>query len=135
MTHTDASHLTIEQKSKSVSGKIIFLTNKEETLVSPLHWKSRTIAQACTSSKAAETRAAYMACDDTIGLARAIMELYTGKRAERQIETTMKCDSKSLNDTLLSTNQIEEKMLRPTVLAMKQMLCKNKLVDLIGLSL
>ena len=127
LTHTDASFSTVEQRSKSVAGKIIFLSNKDETKVSPLHWKSKTIAQACTSAKAAETRAAYMSCDDTIGLARALMELYTGKRGERQVETTIKCDSLSLNDTLFSTKQIEEKILRPTVLAMKQMLIRKQI--------
>ena len=125
MTHTDASHMTIEQKTKSVSGRVIFLSNKDETKVSPLHWKSKTIVQACTSSKAAETRAAYMACDDTIGLARALMEIYTGKKGEKQVETTLKSDSKSLQDTLFSTKQIEEKMLRPTILAMKQMMTNS----------
>ena len=127
LTHTDASHLTMEQKSRSVAGKIIFLSNKSETIVSPLHWKSKTIAQACTSAKAAETRAAYNSCDDTVGLARALMELYTGQRGEKQAETTIKCDSLSLNDTLFSTKQIEEKMLRPTILAMKQMLIRKQI--------
>ena len=71
--------------------------------MSPLLWKSKTIPQACTSAKAAETRAAYAACDDTVGLARAAKELFTGKRGESQIETTLKCDSLSLKDTLFST--------------------------------
>ena len=127
LTHTDASHLTMDEKSKGVAGKIIFLSNKDETCVSPLHWKSKTIPQACTSAKAAETRAAYMSCDDTVGLARAVMELYTGKKGEKQIETTIKSDSQSLNDTLFSTKQIEEKMLRPTILAMKQMLIRKNI--------
>mgnify|MGYP003318031647 CR=1 FL=1 len=68
-----------------------------------------------------------MACDDTVGLARAIMEVYTGQKGERQIETTMKSDSQSLKDTLFSTKQISEKMLRPTVLAMKQMLNRKNI--------
>ena len=103
------------------------VSNKDETIVSPLHWKSKTIPQACTSAKTAETRAAYMACDDTVGLARAVMEMYTGKRGEKQIETTLKCDSQSLKDTLFSTKQIEEKILRPTILAMKQMLNRQQI--------
>ena len=32
LTHTDASYMTMEQKSKSVAGKIIFLSNKDKTL-------------------------------------------------------------------------------------------------------
>ena len=95
--------------------------------MSPLHWKSKTIVQACTSAKAAETRAAYMSCDDTVGLSRALMELYTGKRGEKQTETTLKCDSQSLKDTLFSRKQIEEKILRPTILAMKQMIIRKQI--------
>merc|ERR1719319_1460306 len=127
MTHTDASYSTMEERSKSVSGKIVFLSNKDESRTSPIHWKCKTIPQACTSAKAAETRAAYMSCDDTVGLARAVMELYTGKRGEKQIETTIKCESQSLKDTLFSTKQIEEKILRPTILAMKQLLSRKQI--------
>ena len=127
LTYTDASHLTVEEKSKGVAGKIIFLSNKEETRVSPLHWKAKPITQACTSAKAAETRAAYFSCDDTIGLARAVKEVYTGIRGERQNETTLKSDSQSLEDTLFSTKQIEEKILRPTILAMKQMMTRKQI--------
>ena len=68
-----------------------------------------------------------MSSDDTVGLARAVMELYTGKKGEKQRETTIKCDSQSLKDMLFSTKQIEEKILRPTILAMKQMLTRNQI--------
>ena len=95
LAYTDASHLTMEERTKGVSGKVIFLSNKEESVVSPLFWKSKTIPQACTSAKAAETRAAYSCSDDAIGLARAINEILTGKRGEAQLEVTLKCDSKS----------------------------------------
>ena len=127
LTHTDASYSTMEERTKSVSGKIVFTSNMNESVVSPIHWKSKTIPQACTSAKAAETRAAYMSCDETVGFARAQMEIYTGRRGEAQIETTLKCDSLSLKETLFSTKQIEEKILRPTILAMKQMLNRKQI--------
>ena len=127
LTYTDASHLTMEEKTKGVAGKIIFLSNKEETRVSSVHWKAKTITQACTSAKAAETRAAYMSCDETVFLARAVREIYTGKRGDSQIETTLKSDSQSLKDTLFSTKQIEEKILRPTILAMKQLMIRKQI--------
>ena len=127
MSHTDASHLTIENKSKGVAGRIIYLSNQDESIVSPLAWKAKTIPQACTSAKAAETRAAYMCTDDSVGLARAVNEIYTGKRGRSQINVTMKSDSQSLKDSLESTKQIEEKILRPTVLAMKQMMLRKEI--------
>ena len=39
----------------------------------------------------------------------------------------MKSDSQSLQDTLFSTKQIEEKILRPTILAMKQLLIRKQI--------
>ena len=68
-----------------------------------------------------------MSCDETVGFARAVMELYSGRRGDAQVETTLKCDSQSLKETLFSTEQIEEKLLRPTILAMKQMLNRKQI--------
>ena len=65
--------------------------------------------------------------DDAIGLARAINEIYTGKRGNAQIEVTMKSDSNSLKDSLNSSKQIEEKILRPTILALKQMISRRQI--------
>ena len=68
-----------------------------------------------------------MCTDDSVGLARAICEIYTGKRGRSQIPISMKSDSKSLKETLESTKQIEEKILRPTILAMKQMILRKEI--------
>ena len=127
LTYTDASYLTLDDKTRSTAGKVLFLSNQEEKIVSPLIWKSKTIPRVCTSAKAAETRASYMACDDTIFIARTICEIYTGQRGEAQIETTMKTDSQSLIDTLQSTKQIEEKILRPTIQAMKDFVTRKEI--------
>ena len=117
----------MDGKTRSTSGKLLFLSNKEETKVSPLLWKSKTISRVCTSPKAAETRAAYMASDDAIFMARTFCEIYTGNRGNSQMEVTMKTDSFSLIETLNSTKQIEEKILRPTVQAMKDMMSRKEI--------
>ena len=48
---TDAAYLKLEQKTRSVMGRIIFLSNKEETKVVPLMWKSKCIPMVCKSGK------------------------------------------------------------------------------------
>ena len=37
---TDAAYLKLEDKTKSVMGRILFLSNSDETRVVPLMWKS-----------------------------------------------------------------------------------------------
>ena len=59
-----------EDRTKSVMGKMIFLSNKEETKVAPLLWKSKTIKTVCNSAKTAETRACDTTIEDAIYLAR-----------------------------------------------------------------
>ena len=105
---------------------MIFLSNKSETKVSPLTWKSKTIPQVCKSAKAAETRAVDIATDDGLFLARAISEIYTGKRGRSQLPMTVKCDSNALYDSLNSTKQVEEKTMRPIVQHLKDMITRKE---------
>ena len=119
---SDASYCKTEEKSKSIEGRIIFLSNLEESRVSPIMWKARTIATVCKSPKDAETRAIDKCAEDAIYIARCIQEIYTGKRGESQIRVDMCTDSKSLIDSLDSTKQVESKMLRPIIKYLKQML-------------
>ena len=55
--------------------KFIFLSNKEETVASPLLWKSKTIQTVCKSVKTAETRALDKTWEDAIYLARSVWEI------------------------------------------------------------
>ena len=116
---SDGSYLKMEEKTRSVGGRFIFLSNQDETKVSPLMWKAKTIPTVCKSAKAAETRAADKAIDDGIFCARTIYEVYTGLRGENQLPVTVLTDSKSLLDSIDSTKQVEEKLIRPLVQFMK----------------
>ena len=127
LAHTDASYLTMENKTRSVSGKMIFLSNKNERNVSPIYWKSKTIAQVCKSAKSAETRSLDLCADDAIFLARAINEIYTGNKGRRQLKVTIKCDNKGVRDSLNSTHQVEEKMMRPIIENIKNMLTRKEI--------
>ena len=119
---TDGAYLKLEEKTKSVSGRFIFLSNKEETKVVPLMWKSKSIPTVCKSAKDAETRAADKTIEDAIYVARGIREIYTGERGEAQIPVDVVSDSKPLIDSVNSSKQVDNKLLRPVIKYMKQML-------------
>ena len=127
---TDGSYLRMEEKTKSVGGRFIFLSNLQETKVSPLMWKSKTIPTVCKSAKAAETRAADKAIDDGIACARTIFELYTGSRGENQLPVTVLTDSQSLLDSIDSTKQVDEKLIRPLVQFMKDAKASNWVTEM-----
>ena len=91
----------------------------------PLSWKSKTITQVCRSPKAAETRAADLCADNAVFLARVVKEIYSGRRGYNQLDVELKTDSKSLLDTLESTKQVEEKLIRPVVTNLKEMITRK----------
>ena len=119
---SDASYLKQEDKTKSVMGRMIFLSSHEEDRVAPIMWKTKTIPTVCKTVKDAETRAADKCVEDSIYIARTIMEIYTGLRGDSQLPVDICTDSQSLVDSLESTKQIDSKLLRPIVKFMKQML-------------
>ena len=119
VTFTDASYRNVENGTKSVGGRFIALVNgKNES--SPLAWKSKTIQQVCKSVKTAETRSLEIGMEDSIYLAKAIHEIYTGKPNSGQIPVELKIDSKTLIDSIASTKQVDEKTIRHLVAWIKQ---------------
>ena len=114
--------MKIEQKTKCVRGEFIFLSNLEETKVSPIYWKSKCISTVCKSAKSAETRALDKCMEDAVYIARSVKEVYTGLRGHNQLKVDILTDSMSLIDSINSTRQIEDKLTRPVVKWMKQML-------------
>ena len=119
---SDASYLKQDERTKSVMGRMIFLSSHEEDKVAPIIWKAKTIPTVCKTVKDAETRAADKCVDDSIYIARCIKEIYTGERGESQIKVDICTDSQSLIDSIESTRQIDSKLLRPIVKFLKQML-------------
>ena len=119
---TDGAYLNLEEKTMSVVERFIFLSNKEETKVSAIGWKGKTIPTVCKSAKDAETRAAYKAIEDAVYIARCVREIFTGDCGEAQIPVDVVTDSKPLIDSINSSRQVENKLLRPLVKFMKQTL-------------
>ena len=78
----------------------------------------------CRSVKSAETRALEDGLDEGIHTARVISEIYSGQidlKNPRQIPVIAKTDSKSLWESLHNTRQCEEKLLRNTIAAIKEL--------------
>ena len=110
-------------------GEIIFLSSKDEKKVAPLLWKSKSIRQVCKSAKTAETRSFEKTLEDAIYFARSLREIYTGERSISQLPVQMLTDSKSLIESLNSTRQVEEKLMRPIVKWLKQCLDGNMMEE------
>ena len=105
--YADASFRTQDEKTCSVEGRIVFLTNGKKS--APLLWKSKKIMKVCDSTKSAETLACDKVTDDAIFLARQIRQIYTGEKSMKQIPVKVFTDSKPLHDSIYSTKQVDRK--------------------------
>ena len=119
---TDASHLKKEDRTKGVMGRVIYFSNADETQVCPVGWKSKVISTVCKSAKAAETRALDKCVEESIYVARCLKQILSGQRGQAQVPVDVRTDSKSLIESLQSSKQIEDKLLRPTIKWLKHML-------------
>ena len=124
--YTDSSYRNAEDSTKSVGGRILFLTNKEGKC-SPLGWKSKTIQQVCKSVKTAETRSLELGMEDCILIARMAEEIMSGKSGS-QLPVEMKIDSQTLKDSIGSSKQVEEKTIRHLIAWIKQQVEEEKTV-------
>ena len=123
--HADASFCNAESKTRSTEGRVIMLSNERTGFANVCSWKTKKISRVCRSVKAAETRALEEALDDAVNTARMIKEIYSGKinlKSPDQIPIKAFTDSKSLWENLHNTRQCEEKMLRCSIAAMKELL-------------
>ena len=112
---------------KSVMGRFVFLADKTSNIVNTVCWKGKSIPTVCKSPKASETRSADKAIEDAVFVARTINEIYTGKRGENQIPVSLYTDSQALIDSVNSTKQIDDKLLRPIIKWIKQCLDASQL--------
>ena len=80
------------------------------------------ISRVCRSSNAAETRAFDITSDEGVFVAQTVAEIYKGNKNAEQIPVIMLCDSQGLKDSLESTKKVEEKMMRPTVQSLKDLI-------------
>ena len=119
---TDASHIN---DGLSTGGTIIMLGNTKDKKVVPISWRAKTIKRVCHSAKAAETRSMVAILDDSQFYAGQIEQLLYGK-GDKKLPIKLFTDSKPLLESISSTHQVEEKMLRNSITDMKDSLYENR---------
>ena len=122
---TDASHIN---DGLSTGGTVIMMGNKKDKTVVPISWKSKTIKRVCHSAKAAETRSMVAILDDTQFFAGQMEQLLFGKTGKK-LPIKLFTDSKPLLESISSTHQVEEKMLRNSITDMKDSLYENRVTS------
>ena len=130
----DASYGNQNDKVRSTAGRVILIENNKTGKVSLVSWKTKKIGRVCRSVKSAETRALEEAVDDGINIARVISEVYKGNinlKEPEQIPVIAFTDSKSLWESLHNTRQCEEKLLRNSIAAMKELIALNMMDDVL----
>ena len=97
------------------------LGNRNSTRVSPLYWKSKQIQNVCHSAKEAETRNILKNVDLAVYLSAQLSLLLFGE-SESKIPVKVYTDSKPLLDSIASSKQVEQKLLRNTMTDLKKKL-------------
>ena len=115
---TDATH---RMDDKSISGSLVLLGSTEQLTVVPLFWKSKTIQKVCHSAKAAETRSMLKLMEDCQFFAQQIEQLLFGSY-RKKIPVNLFSDSKPLLESVGSTHQIDDRLLRSSISDMKDSL-------------
>ena len=105
----------------SIGGKLIMLGSKNSDRVNPILWKSKQIVNVCHSAKDAETRNILNLVEDGLYLAQQLSMLLFGSR-ELKIPVKVYTDSKPLLDSISSTKQVANKLLRNTMTDLKRKL-------------
>ena len=123
--YTDASFGNQDDMTRSTGGTVVFVEDSVGGKTNILSLKTKKINRVCRSVKAAETRALEDGLDEAINAGRIIKEIYNGKidlKDPEQIPVDAFIDSKSLYESLHSTKQCEEKLLRNSVAGMKELM-------------
>ena len=105
----------------SVGGRLIMLGSKNSDKVSPLFWKSKQIQHVCHSAKEAETRNIMKLVDTSVYLSQQVAALLFGEKTYT-IPVKVYTDSRPLLDSIASTKQVEQRLLRNTMTDLKKKL-------------
>ena len=105
----------------SIGGSLVMLGNKYNDNVSPLFWKSKQIQKVCHSAKDAETRNVMAMVDTSLYLKQQLSMLLFGK-SEHEIPLYVYTDSRPLLDSIASTKQVDQRLLRNTMMDLNKRL-------------
>ena len=105
----------------SIGGRLVMLGNKYSDRVSPLFWKSKQIKHVCHSAKEAETRNVMKLVDTSVYLGEQLSALLFGD-VNHVIPLQVYTDSRPFLDSVASTKQVEQRLLRNTMADLKRKL-------------
>ena len=100
------------------------IENSKSGKVNVVSWKTKKIQRVCRSVKAAETRALDDGLDEAVNVARIVREIYSGAinlKCPEQLPVIAMTDSKSVWENVYNSRQCEEKILRNTIAAIKEL--------------
>ena len=119
---SDASWGNLPDKLSSARGHLVFLSLGEN--VCPLSWISNKVRRKVSSTLSAETLHVALndALDDAVYLKYLISEIYHDNVRESKIPILGYIDNKSLDESLRSTKQVQEKCLRIDIAEVQCML-------------
>ena len=115
---TDASY---KCDDCSIGGELIMMGTSLKTTVVPIYWKSVTIKKVCHSAKAVETRSMVSLLSNVQCFRDQVEQLLFGESKQR-IPIKLFTDSKPMLESIGSTHQIGEKILRQSIQDMKDVL-------------
>ena len=119
-------YASYKMDSKSLGGSLILLGNKNNNVATPVYWKSKSIPKVCHSAKAAETRNMVTCKDDAVFFASQMGTLL--RKDGESLQVKMFSDSIPLLESIGSSKQVEEKILRNSIADFKDDL-ENGLVS------
>ena len=90
--------------------------------VLPIFWKLKNIQKVCHSSKEAETKNILKLVDESLYQAKMVEQVLFGNN--RKVRVDLYTDSQALIDSIVSSRQVDGKMLRPIIADMM-----DKLID------
>ena len=105
---------------KSTGGSIILLGSSSGRNCVPIFWKSKTIVKVCHSAKAAETRNVLKVVDDSLYFAAQINQILFDTRGFLPVKIFT--DSRPLLESLGSSKQVEERLMRNVIADLKEKL-------------
>ena len=113
---TDAAFGNLPDGVSSTQAYVIFLVDQRGKCC-PVEWKSNKIRRVCRSTLAAESYALHDGLGAAIIMKKALQEMFPCI----DFPISVKVDCKALIEALHSTSPVEEKLLRLTIAAIKQL--------------
>ena len=124
VVYSDASHANLADGVSSGRGHVIFLSDGWNCSV--LSWASNKINRVVKSTLAAEGLSLLEALEEAIYLRVLISEMLYKDRNDKSIGIYAYTDNKSLYESIYSTKQASEKLLRIELAAIEQMINKQQ---------